>query len=958
MKRFFLVLVIFTVFAFSAYAGDRELFFEAEGRFRGGNYNAALDLYGRLISENQISRYVPDSQFRSAVCLYQLGRFKDSFNLFNTIRKRYPSTSYFDLVPFWQGRIALEFEDFETAAIYLDEYIKGNDSSLSSEAYLYRALSYNKIGRYADAAFSLELLLELDDYSDDGYITALLCSLYLKIQKYDEIIAISEGLDEDELSPGNRNRIRLYIAEAHYSNGDIDEARRLYTELTRIDDPNLSAAWQRLFTIYKKQGKDEQLSELLLDAESSLKNRSDILQDFRMRVGIASYNSGDLDLAESYFLKIWDTSDPSLIDGLVPLYFSKILESNGNTGRAVDLLEIFLAESDDRRAEILVRLAELYTKTADWGRAENRLDEYFKEFVETELFSEAAYLKAYNCYKTGRWAEALEYVGRAYSSDTGGERTASLLRLESTLLKKTGEYSRSIDKLVRYLELRPDDTSAGLDLLRLRFLMKDWDSLLSEALEYKWREDVKEDEGAAYILSSYMSGLSAIAAGDYQRAVNELAVVNRIKSEEAGLSDIYPFTLYYIGWAYYRIADYSDAVLSFNELLDDFPESGSAPEAAYLAGWSEYLLGNYESSSRFFLKYSLYAGNDERGRFMYAKNLAALEHYREAAEIFADLSRDDDSELADDALFEKASLYALMGDYEQASSDYEYLHRQYKGALAEEGYYRRGELYYSSGMYAAAAGAFYDFRRNYPDSKLFDAALYWGGMSLSEDGEGYGAALLWENIIDDYKESIFRAPAMMKTASVYSDSGDYSSALGMYERCRLEYPGTERAAQASNESEKLRLLLGGLSEREAELNVIITREGGAGNPEGRRAMIDLSALYISMGGSDLKPALSMLRQVAEYADEDPEAAADAQYYIGEYYFRQNGFADAVKAFLAAAGINPSDKDSSARALYRAAETAVTAGSRSDAAELIQRLESFYPESEWAAEADKLLKEGE
>ena len=957
MKRSILLILLLLSSVF-AFADDRELFFEAEGRFRGGNYSAALDLYGRLIEQNHISRYVPDAQFRSAICLYQLGRFDESFHLFEKIRQRYSSTAYFALVPFWQGRIALEVDQYENAAFYFDEYIKGGDSSQISEAYLYRAMSYHKLGRVEDAAFSLEILLGRDDYQDDGYVAALLCSLYLRIEKYEEIKSIVSGIDDEKMSPANLNRLNLYAAEAYYMTGDLDRAEELYTDLIKVDDPSLAASWQRLFTIYRTQGKDEQLSALLSEAEVSLNTRADILQDFRMRVGIASFRAGDAETAEKYFLKIWDTSEPASISGLVPLYFSRILEEKGERLRAVEILEIFLDESSDRRPEILVRLAGLYTLEEKWGRAETLLDEYFKDYTETAIFTEAAYLKAYCSYKAERWDEALDWVSRAYSSDSGGERTASLLRLESVLLKKTGDYSRAADKLVRYLDLQPQDTAAGLDLLRLRFLMEQWEQILSEALVFKWREGVKEEAGASYILSSYMCGLSAIALGDYRRAVSELAVISRVGAEASGVGDIYPYTLYYTGWAYYRSSDYENAVSSFDELLSEFPESESAEPAAYLAGWSAYTLGDYERSSGFFLKYSGYGDNKAQGRFMYAKNIAAMEHYREAAEIFAELARDAGSDLADDALFEKAALFALMGDYRQALTDYEYLNKKFGGKLAEEGYYRRGELLYAAGEYAEAAEAYYQFRRAYPASDLYDSALYWGGLSLYESGEAYGAALLWENIIDDYKQSVFRAPAMIKTAAVYSGAGDYSEALGMYERCRLEYPGTERAAVAANESEKLRLLLSGLTEREAELNVAITREGGAGSPEGRRAMIELSALYISMGGSDLKPAMSMLGQVAEYSDEDPEAGAAAQYQIGEYYFRQNEYQKAVGAFLLAAGINQQDRDLSARALYRAADAAVAAGSFKDAADIVERLESFYPESEWADEAGKLLRGNE
>ncbi len=945
--------MIFIIPLLHVSADARELYLEAEGRFRSANYTAALNLYQRLIDDYPISTYVADAQFRKAICLYQTGKGNEALSLFEKVSSRYRSTSYIELVPFWQARVYLEQQDFSKAVVFFDDYIKSGDDRLISDAYLYRAMCYDNMGNTADAAFSLELLLQREDFNDDGYISALLCSLYLKQSKYQTIIDFFDETSPDNFDSQWQGRLRLYRAESYYMLGDMDNAQRLYTELIGVE--GAEPAWQRLFTIYRKAGRNDELVSLLNEAEKTLNDKPLILQDFRMRIGIASYNAGDIKTAQTYLLKAWDTSDPSALNGLVPLYLSRILEDAANTDRAIEILEIFLTSSDSHRMEILVRLAGLYTSEEEWGRAESLLDEFFRDYSESALFSDAAYLKAFICYKTNRIENASEYVSRAYSADEKGERTAALLRLDSTLLKKTGKYSRAAETLQRYIDLRPDELSARLDLLRIRFQMKDYNTLLNEAVELKWNDSVRSGNEYVYVLSSYLSGLAATAEGDYQRALNELALISPVNSESAGVPEIYTYSEYYRGWALYRLARYPEAVKAFDELTRDYPDSDSAADAAYIAGWSSYLMGDYDASSGFFLRYTTLSGDSTKGRFMYAKNLASLGRYREASTIFAEIANSDGAGmLADDALFEKAALAAIGNDTEQAAKDYLTLYQKYGGQLAEEGMYRRGEIYYAAGSFKKAVDAFYDFRRSYPESRMMDAALYWGGMSSMKNDESFGAVLLWEKLINDYTESGFRSSAMMKTAEVFTSSGDYSSALDMYERCRLEYPGTDRASESSAMSEKIRFLLDGLSDREAELNVIITREGGADTAEGREAMIELAALHISRGGGDMKPVISMLNQVKEMKAEDPVSAALANYYLGDYYFRQNRPAEAAAAFTEAAGTNPEDLDFSARSLYRAAEAALLAGSRSDAQALVRQLKLHYEESEWADEADKLL----
>jgi tetratricopeptide (TPR) repeat protein len=227
MKRYTLLLVLLLVVVCSGFGADRELFREAEGRYKSGNYAAALDLYSRFLSENRISPDAPDAQFKMAVCLYQLGRFQESLDRFSKIAKSYSSTNYLKMVPFWQGRISLELNDYKSAAAYLDEYIRLGDADIVPEAYLYRAMSFEKLGRVEDAAYSLELMLNRNNYTDDGYITSLLSSIYLKQGKYESILKISTVDADSSFKPEYRNRMLLYKAEALYMTEKLDAAEKI-----------------------------------------------------------------------------------------------------------------------------------------------------------------------------------------------------------------------------------------------------------------------------------------------------------------------------------------------------------------------------------------------------------------------------------------------------------------------------------------------------------------------------------------------------------------------------------------------------------------------------------------------------------------------------------------------------------------------------------------------------------
>jgi tetratricopeptide (TPR) repeat protein len=112
------VLLLVPAFVF-AQSADRRLFQDAENRFRSNDYEVALQKYDQLLETYPLSGYVPDSQFRRAVCLFRLDRPDEALEVFRLVEARYPSTRFLPFVPFWIGVISYNSGDYRAASEHL-----------------------------------------------------------------------------------------------------------------------------------------------------------------------------------------------------------------------------------------------------------------------------------------------------------------------------------------------------------------------------------------------------------------------------------------------------------------------------------------------------------------------------------------------------------------------------------------------------------------------------------------------------------------------------------------------------------------------------------------------------------------------------------------------------------------------------------------------------------------------
>jgi TolA-binding protein len=942
----------------SAQKNDVELFGEAESRFRLREYAIALDRYDLLVTEYPKSPLISDVQFRRAVCQFRLDEQDEALLLFEKIEERYRSTQFIAFVPFWIGVIKYNQGDFAVAAESLRRYLEAGEPSLLGQARMYLAVSETKLGNYDIAIGILEDLAaeELDSsYQTNAFV--FLASLYVKEGLFERVLEITDESLALELDNNELQRIQLYRAEANWNLKRFDQARTLYAGLTGAPPEISSIAFQRLFVFYHAAGDDDELQKIVLDAETALSGYGSVLAEFWLRIGIENFSLGKLDLARSYFQRVWNMRNRIQVSGIAPVYLAEIEMAAGDLDEALSYLELSLDYSDDRRELISYKIAAIHLESEEWRRASLAFSLFLEEYPESATYAEAAYQNAYALYRLGDFPGAIDLIADVLGTARGGGLTSSFLLLKSVLHKENGELAAAAATLGEYLPFKSDDYRARMDLIKLLFRLGEYHKVILEVDSTLEDGPFADPASPYFLLARYMLGLAHISKMEYAQAGDILSGISLEQVQDADLLVIYPYVLFYRGWTSYRLGDFSNAEVDFAALIDGAPDHELQSRAAYLAGWCAYVRGRFTQASTYLLKMSRNTGSSLQNKsdFMYAKTMFQQGKKQEAAILFENIYLENPgSELSDDALYEYAGVLAALDQLDESVDSYLKVGQEFpSSSLAEESMYRRGELLFSAGRYEGARDAFYDYRIQYTKGALYDAALYWGGLAAYETGEAFRAVLLWEKLIESFLESAFRADSLLRTAEVYEESGDFRKALNYYGEFIATYPNEAKAASAELKSEKLRFLILGQGEHEAELSAIISRKG-SGTREGREAMYELARVYIYKSGSKQNLAPELLDELISLSGEDPEYAAKAHYLYGEYHYRKNELQKAAQSFLQTVLTYPDDRDLSAQALYRAAEMAIISGNKRDAEELVGRIETLFPSSSWIEEGHKLL----
>ena len=212
--------VLFAVVALPAIGAnaERDLFNEAERRFRGGNYAFALEAYEDFLERYPLSELSADAAYRAGVAQTQLGRYREAVETFEQVQIRHRSTRYLPFVNFWAGVALYELEQYDRASASLTAFVNETpDAGIVPRALLYLGLANVSLNDLSGAAAALEQLRAVpEDSESTAFGVVLLGYVYALQGRYVQMLLLAEERPPEALDDRWRAEYLAYRAEAYW----------------------------------------------------------------------------------------------------------------------------------------------------------------------------------------------------------------------------------------------------------------------------------------------------------------------------------------------------------------------------------------------------------------------------------------------------------------------------------------------------------------------------------------------------------------------------------------------------------------------------------------------------------------------------------------------------------------------------------------------------------------------
>ncbi len=883
-------------------------------------------------------RFTENKEYTSAITHYQqaLASGMDE--------KKSAQTKY------WIAEAAAENEDYADSRVYFMQLANDfPDSEWAPKALYARGRLYLTQRQYNASSIAFEVLKER--YPNNEITrrvgTALGESYYLQ-GKYEEAV---ESLQNALLYLDEESQIKavFLIAESQNYLGNYSEASKSYLRYINMTKgtPQERIAHYGLGWVYHKQEVYHWAAESFGRAavgEDEIARKAQYYKAVNEKLGgqyRKSINSFR-EFGERYDSGLW--VEEAYYEWSISAFQASLY------GESIEvLLELVRSDVDLKDpGKIYTMLGEAFFANAEYTRAIQAFEEAEKlGDIDPALKRQARFQKAWILYRNQAYEQAQPIFESVYAEASNSDIGREALFWSADSHYKMNQFSSAAQRFKIYAENFSDSDMMGPALYSLGwsyFQMGQYEKAVGPLQNFL--ENYEEPETALYPYDTDTQlriGDAYYALGNYREAINSY---NKAIGAEPGGD----YAMFQIANSYYRAGRTFEAVSNFRKTLRIYPFSRLREQAQYNIAYIYLNTNNYSQAvEEFQTVINKYPGTDWAARSQYNIGDAYYNagEYDRAITAYKKVLKDyPKSSYIIEAIngIQYAQLSAGRSDSSSVILE-EFLSDNPTSSTADQLRYRQAQNVFQSGDYENAVKEFRQYLRVTNSESLMPEAYSNLGESYRQLGQTENAIEAYQSIVNEFPQDDLASSALISLGSLNFERGEYMRSHANYAQLLESSPRYRQEAfvgmgNASLAQDKV-------AQAKEEYNSAL--EVNANN---NAAKVGLGK--VALANQNYEEAREWLAPVAEKSTT--EIGAEAQYYLGEIFQRQDQYNAAIEEFAKVKVLFEAFDVWVSEAMYSSAECHIRLGNRGEAMSTLNAIVETYPGTEAEKKARALINQ--
>lgn len=693
MKRILIPLCLVVGFHFAygqrsyRFNSAERLFDEGKEMFQLKNYSGCIDKLESYKEHSKDADLIQEADYMLACAAYEQGK-KNAPEVLKNFLDTYPDTRHADEINYMIGSAHFARDEYQKAVYFFNRSNLDLLSTEQQETYCFRlAYSLLQTGKMDEARHYFSLLKKIG-------------------KKYN-------------------NAASYYVAYIDYVTGNYNSALVEFTRLKSNPEYKKQSLYYmaQIYFIQNKFDKVIAEGEILLEEYPRSENNGEI---YRI-MGNSFYHLGNPDEAIRMLSKYVETvKDPMRGD----LYILGVCYYNkGEYSKAVKCLGQTVRKNDAVTQSAYLYLGQAYLKLGDKNNArmafENAAKVNFdREIKETALFNYALLIHETAFTGFGESVALFESLLNDFPNSKYSDKVNDYL-VEVYLTTKNYKSALSSINKIKNPSTKIQEAKQGIlfQLGTQAFTNVKFDeaiALFNQSIALgAYNQEARND---AY----FWRGESYYRKGDYEQAISDYRTyLNNTRQRN---TDMYALANYNMGYAYFKLKQYSDALNYFKQYVATETNNGAASFADAYNRIGDCLFYNRQfaaAEENYSRAAQLLPAAGDYSVYQKGYLLGLQKDYKGKIASMDRLIRDfPESQYVDDALFEKGRSYVMLEDNTAAGKSFEELLSRFpQSGLARKAGVQLGLLYFNDNQPEKSIAAYKQVINNYPGSDEAKVAL-------------------------------------------------------------------------------------------------------------------------------------------------------------------------------------------------------------------------------------------